>query len=48
MYMIGMGASHLPTLEQGELKCILMAGLAGGLDPSLQIGDVVIDEQSTF
>ncbi len=48
MYMIGMGARHLPALEQGELKGILMAGLAGGLDPSLQIGDVVIDEQSTF
>lgn len=48
MYMIGMGASHLPAIEPSELRCILMVGLAGGLDPSLQIGDLVIDEQSTF
>ena len=48
LYMIGMGASHLPAIEPSELRCILMVGLAGGLDPSLQIGDLVIDELSTF
>jgi len=48
LYMIGMGASHLPAIVPSELGCILMAGLAGALEPSLQIGDLVIDAQSTF
>ena len=48
MYMIGMGASQLPAIEPNRLRCILMAGLAGGLSPSLKIGDLVVDEQSTF
>lgn len=48
LHMTGMRAVHLPAIEPRELRCILMAGLAGGLDPSLQIGDVVIDDQSTL
>lgn len=48
LYMAGMRAVHPPAMEPRELRCILMAGLAGGLDPSLQIGDLVIDDQSTF
>lgn len=47
MRMIGMGAVQLPTIEPGGVRCVVMAGLAGGLDPSLRIGDLVIDAQST-
>lgn len=48
MYMIGMGARQLPAVKPDELRFIMMAGLAGGLDPTLQIGDVIIDDQSTL
>lgn len=48
MYMIGMGARGLPPIDPDKVRVVLMAGLAGGLSPSLQIGDLVIDNRSTF
>jgi adenosylhomocysteine nucleosidase len=39
---IGPRAVHLPTLDP-ETACVIMAGLAGALDPALQVGDVIID-----
>jgi adenosylhomocysteine nucleosidase len=45
LHLIGIGASHSPLLlRKGDAAIIMMAGLAGGLDPSLRVGDVVIDD----
>src|SRR5207249_1339343 len=42
---IGIRATRLPA-ELASASVIVMAGLAGALDPSLKVGDVVIDELS--
>jgi hypothetical protein len=44
--IIGPGASRIPNLDRNKYGAILLAGIGGGLDPSLQCGDVVIDEAS--
>ena len=47
IFTIGIGASALPR-ELPPARCIIMAGLAGALDPSLQIGDVILDSDSPY
>jgi adenosylhomocysteine nucleosidase len=41
VHVIGMGARRIPRIEPGS--CVIMAGLGGGLDPSLRVADLVID-----
>jgi adenosylhomocysteine nucleosidase len=41
---IGIRATHMPrSLSPQAVRCIVMTGLAGALDPSLRCGQVVID-----
>jgi len=40
--VIGIGARHLPPIS-GALSRIILAGLAGGLDPELRTGDVIVE-----
>ncbi len=42
--MVGIRAREIPDkLTPGTVRCVLMAGVAGALDPSLRIGDLVLD-----
>src|SRR5580658_499315 len=40
---IGLRAKNLPDVRDYSVQMIILAGLAGGLDPNLEVGDVVID-----
>lgn len=42
---IGIRAVHLSRAEQLEkqINCLIMAGFAGALDPTLALGDIVVD-----
>jgi nucleoside phosphorylase len=44
--VVGIRASALPVIKHGDRALIILAGLAGGLDPSLGCGDVVVDDPS--
>lgn len=44
VHVIGLGASRLPKIEPGST--VIVAGLAGGLDPALCAGDLVYDGPS--
>ena len=45
VHLIGIGAIRLPQLSDARpFDGLIMAGLAGALDPSLQVGDIVIDD----
>jgi hypothetical protein len=44
VHAIGVGAVRVPEIAGAGL--VVMAGLAGGVDPSLRVGDVVVDERS--
>jgi uridine phosphorylase len=44
VHAIGVGAIRVPDLAGARL--VVMAGLAGGLDPVLHVGEVVVDECS--
>jgi hypothetical protein len=46
--VIGVGAIRLPPADDAPPEVIIMAGLAGALDPALMIGDLIIDETSTW
>ncbi len=46
---IGIRAARLPDLAPLQpIRCIILAGLAGALDPSLQIGDIIVDCDESF
>jgi hypothetical protein len=48
LHLIGIGALHFTSPMPGADSAVyIMAGLAGGLDPSLRVGDVVIDDCPT-
>ena len=40
--VIGIGARYLPPIS-GALSRVILAGLAGGLDPELRTGDVIVE-----
>jgi hypothetical protein len=44
--LIGPGATLLSKMEKRPICGLIMAGVAGGIAPDLQTGDVVIDELS--
>lgn len=39
---IGLGAKRIPKIDP-KTRVVIVAGLAGGLDPTLKVGDVVLD-----
>ena len=41
LHVIGLGVRRVPAVEPGSV--VVLAGLAGGLDPSLGVGDLVLD-----
>jgi hypothetical protein len=48
LFVVGMGAPRIPDLSGQAVAGIVMAGLAGALDPQLKVGDVVVDQSSTW
>jgi hypothetical protein len=48
LYTVGMGAVRMPDLSGRAVAGIIMAGLAGALDPRLNVGDVVVDQSCTW
>ena len=48
LYVVGMGAPRIPDLSGQAVAGIIMAGLAGALDPQLKVGDVVVDQSSSW
>lgn len=43
IHSVGIGAGHLPAEFASYVSLVLIAGIAGGLDPSLTVGDVVLE-----
>jgi nucleoside phosphorylase len=48
LFTIGMGAVGIPDLSGKGVAGIIMAGLAGALDPQLKVGDIVVDQSSSW
>ncbi|QOV90695.1 phosphorylase family protein [Humisphaera borealis] len=44
---IGVRAVHLPRVLDPSTTLVVLAGLAGGLDPALRVGDLVLDIPAT-
>lgn len=45
LHLVGIGARHLPTnAASPNVAGVIMAGLAGALDPGLRVADLVIDD----
>lgn len=46
---IGIRAVRMPDLATlAPIRCLILCGLAGGLDPSLRIGDIIVDCDNSF
>ena len=45
LYVVGIGAGHIPAGLR-EAEGVILAGLAGALETSLQVGEVVVDAAS--
>src|SRR5688500_9507999 len=43
LHAVGVRATRLPPTLPERTTCVIMAGLGGGLDPALRMGDVVLD-----
>jgi hypothetical protein len=43
IHVIGLRAARLSQIPLGDAELILVAGLGGGLDPRLRVGDLVLD-----
>ncbi|HEX4052627.1 MAG TPA: hypothetical protein VHX86_00035 [Tepidisphaeraceae bacterium] len=43
LQIVGIGAKRLKLEMPGEFTGVILAGLAGALDPTLKVGDIVID-----
>ena len=41
--VVGIGARDVPAISRDQTSLVLLACLAGGLDPALRTGDVVVD-----
>jgi adenosylhomocysteine nucleosidase len=47
IHTVGIGANHLPAREQlAGASLILLCGVAGALNPALNIGDLILDDRS--
>jgi hypothetical protein len=44
LHLIGIQARYLPVLDPERVRCIVLAGFAGALDPSLRVGELVVTE----
>lgn len=42
---IGLGAKRIPKIPS-QTRVVIVAGLAGGLDPMLRVGDIVLDTKN--
>lgn len=42
VHVIGIGAKRMPQINTAR-PCVIVAGLAGALDPALHVGDLVLD-----
>ena len=42
--VVGVRARRVPSVLPKGMKIVVMAGMAGGLDPSLQVGDIVVED----
>ena len=48
-HTVGVAAKHLPVADQlTDISLIIMCGVAGALDPSQRLGDVVLDAPLEF
>src|ERR1700722_14316685 len=44
VHTIGLRAVRVPTVLPKNVGVMIVAGLGGGLDPALKVGDVVVDD----
>ena len=44
---VGIGAKRLSQVSPQRKHCVILAGFAGALDPSLKIGEVILDDCPT-
>src|ERR1700744_1849034 len=44
VHTIGIGGIRVPSVLAKNIGVLIMAGMAGALDPGLNIGDIVLDD----
>jgi hypothetical protein len=44
VHTVGIGAIGVPSVLPKDIGVLMMAGMGGALDPSLKIGDIVLDD----